>query len=350
MTKTLVINDLHIGAARSAGTTPATAWQLRTDLLDGYKNLLSAASGMDLLVNGDFFDTYQIPFADMLGALELTQEHLTSNPTCKAYFVAGNHDLSKDSTKMSSFEFFCKILETTFPDRFCMIKGNKHFGDKYVISHVVNQDLFNLELEQVPEGVKWLFLHCNFDNHFAQEADHSLNLSQSQAEKLTSRGINIILGHEHQQRKIKFGKNYVHCLGNQMPSSVADCLNNDNKIALVIDGTKASEIQTWTAAADFARVDLNDLDSFTGQQRFVRVEGLVQADQAASAVSKISKFRQASPALVITNAVRIESDGVELNFSNTLEEIKSFDVLNVLLAMLTDEEADVVRNVMKEDQ
>lgn len=97
-------------------------------------------------------------------------------------------------------------------------------------------------------------------------------------------------------------------------------------------------------------MDINDLDDFTGSQRFIRVEGTIQADESAAAVSRISKFRQASPALVVTNALRIESEGVELNFSDTLEEIKSFDVLNVLLSMLTEEEADVVRNVMKEEQ
>lgn len=110
-----------------------------------------------------------------------------------------------------------------------------------------------------------------------------------------------------------------------------------------------SLIKTWDAETDFARVNIDELESFTGSQRFIRVEGVVQSDQSAAAVSKISKFRQSSPALVITNAVRIETDGVELDFSNTLEEIKSFDVLNVLLAMLTEEEADVVRNVMKEE-
>lgn len=232
MTKLLVINDLHIGAARSAGTTPATAWQLRGDLLNQYRDLLAASESMDILVNGDFFDTYQIPFSDMLEALKITQEHLIRNPKVKAYFVAGNHDLSKDSTKMSSFEFFCEILQTAFADRFRMIKGTYHFDDKYVISHVVNQDVFNLELEQVPDGVKWLFLHCNFNNHFAQECDLSLNLSESQAKSFIERGITIVLGHEHQQRILFDGRLVI--LGNQFPSSVSDCLNNDAKFAMVI--------------------------------------------------------------------------------------------------------------------
>ncbi len=59
-----VINDTHIGAIRSAGTTAASQLALRKHILERFQKLLPAAG--DLLINGDLFDSFSAPMNDVL--------------------------------------------------------------------------------------------------------------------------------------------------------------------------------------------------------------------------------------------------------------------------------------------
>lgn len=344
-----VLNDLHIGVQRSAGTTPTSSWALRQYVLDYFKSLMDKCTG-DLLINGDMFDGYQIPYSDLLEAFKITNEWLKLGH--KLYLSAGNHDLSTNSTKLSSFEFFCMVLKSSHPERVVVIKGAADIGEgRYVISHVPNQDLFNLELEKVPSDCKFLFLHCNYDNKFAQEVDHSLNLSANQAETICKNGTVIVLGHEHQGRTIRFADctGTVEVLGNQFPTSVADCLGNDAKFMGEIrwraDGLL--RIYSWYAKDTYAQVDWQELASFSGKHRFIRVYGEAQPEQAADVVNAISKFRNKSDAFVVTNAVKVMTADGQMEFAESAEQVKAFDVMAALLEMLTDEEAAVVKSVME---
>ena len=94
-----VLNDKHIGANRTGGTTPQTAWQLRQDILAGVKDLLEQVDG-DLMLLGDFFDSGSIPRADFTEAFGMLYRWLARG-TGHLWLVAGNHDLNKDSRQLS---------------------------------------------------------------------------------------------------------------------------------------------------------------------------------------------------------------------------------------------------------
>lgn len=340
-----IINDVHIAARRSAGTTPTTAWALRQNILERYEDLLNLAGDDDVMVLGDLFDEFNTPMHDLLAAYRVTSNWLEANPVSVLDLVAGNHDLATDSTKLSAFEFFAQLLVSQYPERVKLIKGSEMLRDGfYVISHTPNQDLMNLELDAVPEGTRYLFLHCNFDNFFAAESDHSLNLSEEAARKLVDRGITIVSGHEHQHKKALGGK--VIMIGNQIPSSVADCLGNDEKFALRITDDGETLVPVWYAKDEFARVQWDDLPSYMGDANFIRVEGKADAAQAADVISLISKFRSKSPAFVITNAVKIGETDIGEDLQITAEDVRSFDVLASLLEVLTPEEGAVVKDLL----
>lgn len=97
-----VLNDCHLGANRSAGTTPSTKLILRQRLLDQFIELLPRDS--DLMILGDLFDTFDINPLDFYYTFTALNNWLIANPTKSLYLVAGNHDLSKTSTTVSSFE------------------------------------------------------------------------------------------------------------------------------------------------------------------------------------------------------------------------------------------------------
>lgn len=363
MNKTLVISDLHLGVQRTGGTTLASASALREYAHEQHRKLLNLAvtNGCDhVLVNGDLTDAYDIPLMQALSIYETVDTFLQERPHISVTWALGNHDLSKSSDKLGSVAFVGALLGMKY-GRFKVISGPQSiWDDSYVIPHVTNQDVLDLELSRVPAGTKWLFLHANLDNKFACDADHSLNVSRDQAKELKAAGVTTVFGHEHQGREILKGS--VIVVGNQFPTSIADCLSHGDgqkdgtKRAMVIDHTTNEHrfITTWTpddADGWFARVDWRELAGVEEEGRgFVRVEGDATAAEAADVIKAISAFRQRSQSFVITNAVKIEQVDAPDDISASVEEIKTLSVLDLLMEQLSEPQQVAVRKLLEESK
>ncbi len=336
-----VINDLHLSAVRSSGTTPTTAWQLRQELLQGFEKLLAACDS-DVAVNGDFADDYRMIAKDMLESYAIIQRWLVRGHTM--YAMPGNHCLSKSSLDLSSFEFLFTLLRDQYPDQVKLLMQPGALRDGvYAIPHVTNSDLLDLELKSVPAGTKNLLVHANYNCPFSVDKDHSLNITEQQAKDLDV--DHIIFGHLHQQATALNGK--VVIVGNNFPSSVSDCLGNKTKRMLKITDAGMEFIETWRAEDDFLEVDWKSLAGLEETpQRFIRVTGTATAAEADKVVTTLARFRKDAAALVITNAVKIEGvdDSTEMSLSH--EEITSFNVMAALLEYLTPEEGSVVTALM----
>jgi len=316
-------------------------------LLFGAQQLFELADGCDLLVNGDLFDTFTVPLTDMFSMLQIASAWLHKNSSSMLFTNLGNHDLAKNREIFSSFDFFTRALALEFPARAVAIRGLAQLPGRsfWVLSHVTNQDEFELELSRVPP-CEYLAVHANYDNGFAAKSDHSLNLSRDQAAALMGRGIgNLIFGHEHQHKRVRFVQGDVLVVGNQMPSSVADCLGNDQKFAAKIVDGQLHLIETWHAEGNFTQMDWRTLADDGAQ--FIRVIGDAQSDEASAVVQAIAKFRQQSKALVITNAVQIAgSSTAEMTVS--LEQVQNFNVMEELMKFMeTDEQRAMIAKLME---
>lgn len=328
----VILNDVHIGAIRSGGTTPSTALALRKKILDDFEKLLH--KDKDLMLLGDLFDKANIPLTDVLDTYKILASWLTNNPTNKLYNVAGNHDLSGSSNVLSSFQFLGALLKHSFPGRYVHIEEPKQIPYGYVVPHLRNQEMFDLALSQAPAHTV-LFLHANFESPFAQHSDQSLNFTHDQVKKAKL----VVCAHEHQARSHK----NVEIPGNQIASSVSDWLGAKTKRFLTLDETGFYYTDCVNNYEEFLVQDWRDLED-TGHV-FVRVEGLASTEQASEVVNAINRFRKTSPALVITNAVKIESDGTTVDFESTLEKVQGFNVMEALRSFLSAEEMKIIESL-----
>ena len=178
----------------------------------------------------------------------------------------------------------------------------------------------------------------------AVESDHSLNVSKEAADILISAGWTLIFGHEHQPR-VAPG---IVIPGNQVPTSVADCLGCQGKYYLRLHD-KNIEHRDWInleAHRVFTRLDWRNLD-VDPQYQFVRVEGTATAEEAAEVVDAVARFRAKSQAYVVTNAVKVEGVAAFDELAEmSLEQITAFNVLDALLEELSEEEGKVVKELL----
>lgn len=354
----LILNDLHLSAQRSAGTTPASALQLRQWLQASFRDFIRNMNE-PLVINGDLFDSFSADNVDVLDCFHTLSTFAERNAL---YLVAGNHDLAKDSNKLSSFEWLASVLRTIHPNNVFTIMSPTWLRSRgiYVIPHLVNQqaldDAIACLLETVvPEAtacgnmIKFCLFHANYDNHFAAQADHSLNVNQEQALALIAAGVMPVFGHEHPKRVVDLGDGIVLCTGNQWPSSISDCIGSKGKFAhrLLPSGNYES-IQTWAPEEGYSEVDWHDLDTFGSNARFVRVTGEAAFSEAAEVVSAVSRLRQRSDAFVVTNAVKVAGAGDELELAENAQVSQKLDVVNLLLEVLDEKEAARVKEVLND--
>jgi DNA repair exonuclease SbcCD nuclease subunit len=282
------------------------------------------------MILGDLFDTVNVSIHDVLKTYQILKGWCILNPDNTLYLVAGNHDLSKSSNVLSSFDFLCALLQDVGV-KVCVIKQPMMTPYGYVIPHLPNQSLFDEALALVP-ACAVLFLHCNYDSKFAAQSDQSLCLSKEQAEALPV--SSILLGHEHSSRRT--GKVYIP--GNQIASSVSDWLGQRAKMFATVDNgvVTLTQCPPWVSENGFTELDWQSL--VPTPHKFIRVTGTATADQAGAVVTAISKYRQASPAFVITNGVRIASSGDSAVFEQALDGVQAFSIMSALREFLTPEE------------
>ncbi|HQR42839.1 MAG TPA: metallophosphoesterase [Gemmatales bacterium] len=348
----LILNDIHIGAMRKAGTTPTSQAALREFTHQQFSALLQATDEDHLVINGDLFDGFEVEGADLIQAFSAINEWFRLPGRRLLTLIAGNHDWNPRAGRVSSFHMLAHFLRAKHGSMVETIDYSTGLSRVlttnrvWAIPHMPNQDLFDLELKKALDTTgDFLLLHANYDNNFAAEADHSLNVSAEMADALIQKGWTLIFGHEHQP---KVGTKLV-ITGNQIPTSVADCLQCYCKYYLTLKEGELARHEWLNLDKDkvFTHVDWHELDAELGYQ-FIRVEGSATAEQASEAVEAVAKLRQKSQAFVITNAIKV--DGLaefDQLAEMSLEQITAFNVLDALLAELSEEEGRVVKELLE---
>lgn len=363
MNKILVLNDVHCGVQRIAGTTLHSANAMRAWLNKQLRATLIEHEDCDVLINGDLLDAFTIEAHQLLEVYMIFSEWL-ENASGQLILCRGNHDFQPKADRISSFDFLADLLSHNYLGRVVTVREPRHVADLlYVIPHMPNQDLFD-EALNVACGLSntLIMLHANYDNPFAVSADHSLNVTDEQAGALTANGNRLFFGHEHQRRVLRHGM--VHIAGNQWPTSVADCLAHGaaqadgNKFAHIIElqdgpngfGWYITPVKTWSGDNfiqwGWERLrdgDYPEADSY----QFIRVSGAAHAEEAEEVVNLVSKLRKSSEAFVVANGVKIgDVEGMDELSSTTFEQIKSFNVLEALMEQLNDRERAVIQELL----
>lgn len=343
----LICNDLHIGVTRSGGTTPQSQAQLRDYLRESLQTTINTED-REVTVNGDLLDGFSIDTSEVVKVYEILAEWLAAGQRRTLNLVQGNHDWNPRGDKLSSFHLLCHFLTAHFDNQVRVFdSGFAPVSESvFCIPHMPNQSLFDLEIEKATayDGKgNYLLLHCNIKNGFSEHSDHSLNINDEQLGNLMRAGWHIVVGHEHQGYELRSGR--VLVVGNQVPSSVSDCIGDPVKNALVIDDAGHRYVQTWKALERYVEVDWRE-PNVDGAD-FIRVVGDATALEAADVIKAVSRMRQTSDAFVISQSVKIEGQEMISDMADqSSEDIRAFDVLSAIFAELSGDEITVVKELL----
>lgn len=327
-----IINDTHLGVSRQSGTTPESRRALAEFQLSQFEAELNTNDSVMIL--GDLFDKANVDLSVVWRTFKILSDYLEENTKKHfVYLVKGNHDASNTWGKMCSLDLLAEMLDKFHPDSTVYITEPYDLSPTVrVIPHLPNQDTFDLEIKRADEeGVCTLLLHCNYDNPFAADKDHSLNITKEQASLFGC----LIIAHEHTLRDIDLGNTLVHVLGCQAPTSVADCKNSDRFTSTTFDPRSGciDRTEVLDIGSLYSEIDWQELDEEQAVL-FIRITGNATAEQAGKATQAVSKFRKKSNAYVITNAIKIEGLTSEEDLEHATEEISSLNITQLLYDQL----------------
>lgn len=355
----IILNDLHLGVSRKAGVTPASSEALRTYTFEQFRQLLDQVKGEHLLIAGDLFDQFEVAPRDWFETYFYLSEWLYE-PGNKLTLVAGNHDHSPRAMKMSSFRMLAGVLDQQHGDSVKVIDTNEYACVEpgvWAVAHHDNQDMFDVALKSLMDLTKhgdFLVLHANYDNKFAEQSDHSLNVSNDVARDFGNNGVHLVFAHEHQHRsEIPVGANATHpgvtIMGNQFPTSISDCLGNQRKYYHEIHQGVLIAHDCWADFSNFQQIDWHDLDKEMVPPSFIRVTGEATSAEASEVISAIHRFRQKCSAdvFVISNAVKVDGIVESDELPEAFEAANTFDVLDYIYKQLEPAELKVVQKIVE---
>ncbi len=286
----LVLADIHQGLSRKTGVTPTSLEKFEARKSEMLRGVLQQHQDKEVIIAGDLFDSHQVPLVSVLQIASVFLEHPK-----KVWVIAGNHDLSKNTMRMSSLWFLKEwsLLHNTNID---VVFVRRELGDITLLPHVANQDLFDENIEKAKGSI--LITHCNYENGFAVDKDHSLNLTKKQARKFDL----VISGHEHNRRKV----GNVNMIGSFAPCNVNEAAVD--KFCYVLDGSDLVEAQRLDYSyAEIPWGQIEKLSEGKADIDFIKVTGEATAAEAPVVLNTLAKFRKNSSAVMIQNAVTVET-------------------------------------------
>lgn len=322
--KYLIIGDVHQGLNRKTGITHQSLKEYEAAKAKALAAILFENQDKDVIIAGDLYDSSFVP---SLGVVQMMNA-LANHPQ-KIWVIAGNHDTAKDSTVLSSFDLTAVWSGDLANDGLELVSQAKEIEGSngvWLLPHQVNQDVFDHSLAELAEQkAKIVITHCNYENNFAVAADHSLNMTKEQASKFDL----VISGHEHNTR----ASGNVFMVGSLFPCTV-DEAGVPKQCAVLDEGlnVKAFSTEQQNEHSTYAEVDWRQLATTTTQAKFVKIVGVVSAEEASLVLNAIAAFRKTTKAYMVRNAVEVETLELGTTDSADLENVNPLQLISNILS------------------
>lgn len=211
--KILCIGDPHLGRVFKTGVPSNRLGEREILQYEALKLLLNPTDPLikDIVIMGDLFDRFIVSPTVVLETFKLLRDAYDNNPDVRYSLIPGNHDLSKDTTRKSSYEilyylFFDNILMS---ERFEMCLHTP----RYLTVDYANGELHTiLLLDAYTPFIERRMSYYDVSADVFSEADNIISFGHWDSLEILESGYTpaqdwldncdlIVSGHEHTPRE-----------------------------------------------------------------------------------------------------------------------------------------------------
>jgi DNA repair exonuclease SbcCD nuclease subunit len=206
-----LLGDPHLGRRFKTGV-PLHRMGEREDSLwqDLHDSLRQEA---DMHINmGDLFDKFTVPATVILRAADAYLEAAEDQPGCHFVIIRGNHDVSRDTELISSFDIFKRLVAD---------RSNIQVVDEVTtigsLGFIPYDPFISAEdqVRQLPEGVTTVYMHHDVVDFGGEHVIPTKLLAE--------RGIfKVVDGHDHLARELVRDGVHIHVTGSMQPYTHAE--------------------------------------------------------------------------------------------------------------------------------
>lgn len=191
--------------------------------------------GLDILIQpGDLFDKFRVELNTVVWAADRIRWAAKEHPETHYIFLAGNHDLSKDAEKISSFELVKRLLQDVYNVTFVAQQPEAHEGFLLVPYNPFKDAAAVLAAPEAQGSFKAVVGHWDK----VAVGDQSNLLPIDELAKLTKL---VISGHDHTPAEFGYhGDLKVIYTGSMQPYSHGE--DPDQKIYMTMSLVQATSI------------------------------------------------------------------------------------------------------------
>lgn len=228
------IGDPHIGKQFKNNVPKSRLGERENTIFLDFIHLLNTSANV-VVICGDLFDKTNIDNSTLLRCIAVLEKYVDLNPKTNYFILAGNHDLSKNSSIKSSFDVLTKYFTTNKKSNLTIV------SDKIVTK---KSDYFKINLIFVPyvpiEDTLIDYRSFTKDNYkniifghwdtidFNNIGNSSKYTSNVIPNSLLCNNNIIVTGHEHLPKQIKYDDYEIIVTGSLQPYSHAECIDTED--------------------------------------------------------------------------------------------------------------------------
>jgi len=213
-TKVQTVGDVHLGKVFKTGVPLDRRGEREEMIWKQFEVELQPQPGVDHVVQvGDILDKHRVDINVVLLAAEVIEKAAKANPNVRFWFLRGNHDVSRDWDKVSSFELLDRLLVDRCKN-VMFIHNPRVWPTSDGFLGFAPFDPFETaaqNVERLPVGCAAIFGH--WDHLSFGGDDHNL----IPIAELQARTKLAVSGHDHVARKYSAGGMDTHITGSIQP-------------------------------------------------------------------------------------------------------------------------------------
>lgn len=220
------IGDVHLGRKYVNGVPIHMRGEMEKLQREKFTNLLSSRTDGTIVLVGDLLDSFIVDPADVDFASAALLGAARRSPLVLFVVLGGNHDESKDLTRVSSFDNFKAIIREAGLKNVVVVEKPTILNDVGYISWSARYSAKELA-EQLIKEANGKQLHAVFGHWDINLPSHANHYNMVPTEQLKAITKIVVTGHDHKPKEVLRDGVTITATGSIMPLAHGEELEDD---------------------------------------------------------------------------------------------------------------------------